>query len=126
MLASALTEFDYGRLSALAHAVLRGARPERAKFLHVRLRSIVVLDDTGPDVSKATLGSTVAFRELHSGASFEYRLALPGEADIGQGAVSVLTPLGAALLGRGEGETFGYECPAGVVDVRIERVSRDG
>lgn len=126
MLASALTEFDYGRLSALAHAVLRGARPERAKFLHDRLRSIVVLDDTGHDMSKATIGSWVAFRELHSGAAFEYRLALPGEADIGQGAVSVLTPLGAALLGRGEGETFGYECPAGVVDVRIERVSRDG
>lgn len=126
MYTSALTEFDHGRLSALALAVRRSDRPERARYLDLRLQSILVFDDAGIPVGRVTLGSSVAFRETRSGAAFEYRLSLPFEADISRGAISVLTPLGAALLGRAEGESFSYESPGGVIEVRIERVSREG
>jgi regulator of nucleoside diphosphate kinase len=46
----------------------------------------------------------------------------PADADIANGKISVLTPLGAALLGRREGETFSYESPGGKVDVRVDGV----
>jgi transcription elongation GreA/GreB family factor len=35
----------------------------------------------------------------------------------------VMSPLGAALLGRKEGESFSYESPGGLMRVRLERVT---
>lgn len=126
MHASTLTQFDHGRLSALALAVRKSAKPERARYLDARLKSVVVLEDSAQDDRVVRLDSTVAFTELENGRSFEYRVVLPSEADIARGRVSVLTPLGAALLGRRQGERFCYDSPGGRVEVRLELVSREG
>lgn len=126
MFTHTLTEMDFRRLSALAQAVRKGSRPERARFLEERLRDLVAYGEENELIDHVTTGSRVWLHDLDSGASFDYRLVLPAEADISLGRISVLTPLGAALLGRGEGDFFSYESPGGTMRVRVDRISRDG
>jgi regulator of nucleoside diphosphate kinase len=73
--------------------------------------------------SFVTMGSTVAIRDSKKGESFTYTLVFPAEADIRRDRISVMSPLGAALLGRKEGESFSYESPGGLMRVRLERVT---
>ena len=73
-----------------------------------------------PDV--VTMGSTVRFRDLEDRKSFEYTVVYPGEADITRGRISVLAPLGAALLGSREGQEAQVDTPAGSRRIRVERV----
>jgi regulator of nucleoside diphosphate kinase len=47
------------------------------------------------------------------GAAYTVTLAMPHEADIHRGRVSVLTPVGTALIGRWEGASVDCEFPAG-------------
>ena len=53
-----------------------------------------------------TMGATVEFVDEHSGADRTVQLVLPGEADIAAGRVSILTPVGAGLIGMREGHTI--------------------
>ena len=54
------------------------------------------------------LGAHVAFIDEKSGKEREIQLVLPAEADIEDGRVSILTPMGAALYGLGTGECIDW------------------
>lgn len=49
-------------------------------------------------------------------------LVFPDEADISKGMISVLAPLGIALLGRGKGDVVEAQVPGGVRKLRIQGV----
>ena len=60
-----------------------------------------------------TLGSEVEFRDDITGTSRRVRLVLPHEADIGAGRISVMTPVGAGLIGMSVGREISWPCPDG-------------
>lgn len=84
-------------------------------------RAVVVRPEEVP-ASVVTLGSCVRLRDLDSGERGEYTLVLPGRADFRQGFVSVLAPVGTALLGQQEGDVVEWVVPAGRKRFRIEAV----
>jgi len=84
-------------------------------------RAVVVRPEEIPP-SVVTIGSRVRLRDLDSGALGEYTLVLPGSADIRQGNVSVLAPVGTALLGQQEGDVVEWVVPVGRKRFRIEAV----
>jgi regulator of nucleoside diphosphate kinase len=120
--ATMLTDRDYERLSALVGAVRSGSRPERAAVLGDRLRGAAVLDDAAFDTGCVKMGCVVQLLDLGTGKGFTYRLTFPADANIAEGRISVLSPLGAALLGRTTGEEFSYESPGGTVRMRTIKV----
>lgn len=69
-----------------------------------------------------TLGSTVRVTDLETSASMEYTVVMPGEANYEAGRISVLAPLGTALLGYGVGDEIEWEVPRGVRRLRIDAV----
>ena len=69
-----------------------------------------------------TLGSRVRLRDLDTGDVGEYTLVLPGRADFRAGRVSVLAPVGTALLGQQEDDVVEWVVPAGRKRFRIEAV----
>lgn len=69
-----------------------------------------------------TLNSTARVIDLESGESQDYTIVLPGEADYEAGRISVLAPLGTALLGYGVGDEIEWEVPRGVRRLRIDAV----
>jgi regulator of nucleoside diphosphate kinase len=74
-----------------------------------------------PDV--VTMHSRVLVQDLDSGTETEYELVFPREADISAGRISVLAPVGTALLGYREGDVVEWEVPAGRRRLKIVRVS---
>jgi len=61
--------------------------------------------DRIPD-NVVTMHATVRFVDEASGKDYIYQLAYPGEADISAGRISVLTPVGAGLIGLREGQSI--------------------
>ena len=83
---------------------------------------IVDTDDMDADV--VTMQSEVRVRDRTTGVSRDYRLVSPANADLAAGRLSVLAPLGTALLGYREGDEVEWQMPGGPRLVRIEKVSR--
>lgn len=69
-----------------------------------------------------TLHSRVQLIDLDSGESLTCRLVLPSEAGRVEGGLSVLAPVGVAMLGYAEGDTFECVAPGGRRRFSVERV----
>jgi len=103
---------DLERLEGLL-GELRGGAPEIADGLRAELdrAKIVERDEVPPDV--VTMNSTVRFTDEESGKEFERTLCYPHEATGGTDKVSILAPLGSALLGLSVGQTIDWPVPGG-------------
>lgn len=104
-------EADYDKLSDMA-AAARGRSPAAAsQLLHELERADVVPAEAFP--SRAVrVGSTVDYR-WDGGSTRRATLVLPAEADISDGRVSVLTPVGTALLGLSQGQSIAFRAHNG-------------
>lgn len=107
-----LTEPDYDRLQAL----LRGAAGKKARereALEEELDNAEVVgpSEIPPDV--VTMNSRVRFVDEESGEERDMTLVYPADADAEQGRISVLAPVGAALLGLSVGQTIDWPMPDG-------------
>ena len=69
-----------------------------------------------------TMNSTAQLRELLTDDVMTYTLVFPEQADYEAGRISVLAPIGTAMLGQREGDEFEWEVPAGPVRLRVEKV----
>lgn len=109
------------RLSASDHAVLErlvetsasGRDADLAERLSVELARAQVLPDGELPARVAGLGSWVEFREAGAGQPRRVQLVLPREADAARGRVSVLAPMGCALLGLAPGQRIDWPVPGG-------------
>ncbi|WIM09920.1 nucleoside diphosphate kinase regulator [Enhydrobacter sp.] len=99
-----VSDIDYKRLAGLA-AAAQARLPEVADVLQSELeRAQVVATDCVPsDVVR--MGSAVEFRS-DNGQQRCVTLVFPGEENISQGRISVLTPIGAALIGLSPGQSI--------------------
>jgi regulator of nucleoside diphosphate kinase len=69
-----------------------------------------------------TLQSEVRVRDHATGASSDYTIVSPAQANVSLGHISVVAPLGTALLGYREGDKVEWQMPSGVRRFQIERV----
>lgn len=99
-----VSESDHQRLSELAAAVLDRI-PEVAEVLLSELERAKVVPAKSVPSKSVQMGSTVEYRS-DDGHQREVTLVYPAEADIGQGKISILTPIGAALIGLSEGQSI--------------------
>lgn len=81
---------------------------------------IVAPEEIPPGV--VTMYSAAIVLDLASGSHHEIRLVFPHEADPAQGKISVLAPLGTALLGYREGDEVEWLMPGGLRRLRIDSV----
>ena len=83
---------------------------------------VVDEDDIAADV--VTMQSEVRVRDGRTGVARDYTLVSPSQADLAAGRLSVLAPLGTALLGYREGDEVEWQMPGGLRLLRIEKVRR--
>jgi regulator of nucleoside diphosphate kinase len=69
-----------------------------------------------------TMNSVVRLRDLDSAVTEEYELVYPEDADITRHRVSVLAPIGTAILGYRLGDVIEWPVPAGRWRLRVEKV----
>lgn len=117
-----ITTDDFRALRLVAHRHRRGG-PAICDYLMAELdRAIVCAPDWVPD-DVVTMNSRVAFRASDETGTETRMLVFPDRYDPTGHAVSVLTPLGAALLGLAAGSSIDYRDRQGDVNsVRVERV----
>lgn len=115
---------DYGKLMAIASSVT-GPTADVADQLIIELdRARIVAQAKLPE-DAVRMGSIVTFT-TNDAQQRQLQLVYPGEADINAGKVSVLTPIGAALIGLRQGQTIPWSSRDGrdliltVVEVRQE------
>ncbi len=118
-----VTAEDRERLAGLASAAMH-RMPDLAGYLSDELDRAQVVQAGREALGFVRMGSEVEFRDDTSGKVQAVSLVYPGEADIGQGRISVLTPVGAALLGLSKGQSIRWATRTGtakrltVLDVR--------
>lgn len=107
-----LSESDYDRIAALALGMQRSAPDLSWQVLDEVDRARLYEDDALP-ANVVRLGSEVEFLDDSHGEARTVRIVLPPQADIAAGRVSVMTPVGAGLIGMAEGEAISWPCPDG-------------
>ena len=68
------------------------------------------------------LGDTVILTDLSHGRSVTYQLVHSREASAKNGKLSAASPIGQAILGKGDGDEFDFRAPGGTFRYRVERV----
>jgi regulator of nucleoside diphosphate kinase len=92
-------------------ALLRGLRPHPELAAELDNAEIVPAVRVSPSV--VTMNSCVRFKDMATGETREITIVFPEGADASSGKVSVLAPVGTALLGLSEGDSIGWPFPDG-------------
>lgn len=106
-----LGDGDYTRLMGMASA-MQARLPDVADVLIGEMERAEVVDTGSVPDDVVQMGSTVEYRP-EGGNARRVTLVYPTEADIANGKVSVLTPIGTALLGLKVGDTISWEARDG-------------
>jgi regulator of nucleoside diphosphate kinase len=109
-----LSTEDYERLSLLANAA-RKRLPDLAGELADEVGRAHVLSRREFPQHVVCMNSEVEFRDDTTGKLHKVMLVYPDEADISQRKVSVLTPIGTALIGVRTGNSITWKTPNGEV-----------
>ena len=119
------------RLRGLALAAMN-RDPEVGDRLLQEIERAEVLPSADMPAHIVNVGSEVTFRDNTTGRVQTVMLVLPREADIAERKVSVLTPIGAALIGLAQGASIDWETRDGetreltVLQVAAARPAADG
>lgn len=102
----AISQSDFARLTLLAEALVR-RNSELADQLSQELVRAKIVDDTvhGPEVVR--MGSTLEY-ETEVGDARTVTLVFPQDEDIASGRISILTPIGVALIGLSVGDSMDW------------------
>ncbi len=123
-----LTDKDHRRLIALLNDSFALALAHKPYLKDLRgeldIAEIVESDRVPKDV--VTMHSTVQLRDVHSREVDLFTLVYPNEANIIEGKLSVLAPIGTAILGQRVGDIVTWPVPSGNVKVEIEDVFAPG
>lgn len=119
-----ITEFDLERLQSLIEEMEEfPARDNRYldELSEELLRAEVVAPEEIPP-QVITMNSRVRLQDLDSKAELEYTLVFPPEANLDQGKISVLAPVGMAMIGYQVGDTISWKVPAGVKRLKVKKI----
>jgi len=119
-----VTEFDLERLKKLLEDAQRTSYRKSIYLTQLQTelnRAKVVKPDKVPS-DVVTMNSRVCLVDLDTGEEEVYTVVFPDEANAGKGRVSVLAPIGTAMLGYEVGDVFEWEVPAGKRKWKVKRI----
>jgi regulator of nucleoside diphosphate kinase len=114
-----ITQEDARRLRALLNERQMATYAESVQRLSEELERATIVAELPEDV--IALDSTVELDDLVTNETLTFTLVLPDEADLSEGRISILAPLGMALLGYRVGDEIEWPVPGGTARVRIRK-----
>jgi transcription elongation factor GreA len=85
----------------------------RVNELHFKLGNAQIIDPDTLPKDRAVFASRVLLANVETGEDVEYQLVGPDESDIKEGRISVVSPLGKAIIGRKPGDEIVLQAPGG-------------
>lgn len=119
-----VTESDLRRLCNVVATELAldgGSNRHLAELIAELQRAEIVASDEVPD-DVVTMNSTVVLRDLETDEVETYTLVYPNHANIARNRLSVLAPVGTAILGYHVGDVVRWRVPAGDRRLRVDEV----
>lgn len=117
-----ISSLDADRLDALLESLPKGAFPGKAE-LEVELARADIVEPKQVPPTVVTMNSTVRFRVTSSKEEFSLTLVYPKDLDASGDKISILAPVGSALLGLSQGDDIEWPRPGGgTLKVHIEEV----
>ena len=120
-----ITKVDRERLTKLIELTREREGDVNREYLdrleeELERAKVVAPEDIPPDV--ITMRSTVRLKDMDTNGEMIYWLAFPTEANYDEGKISVLAPIGTAMLGYRHGDVIEWEVPSGVRRLKVEEV----
>ena len=120
-----ITKPDQERLTRLIEFTRERDDDANRKYLdsleeELAKADVVQQQDIPPDV--ITMRSTVRLKDLDTGREMIYGLVFPTEANYDDGKISVLAPIGTAMLGYRLGDVIEWKVPSGLRRLKVEKV----
>ncbi len=94
------------------------------KKLVGELESAVILDEADMPEDVIRLNSTLTITSKN-GWQRKFKLVMPNDSDVKSDKVSILTPMGTAVIGYAEGDPLVWEFPSGEQRLTIEKVQQE-
>jgi regulator of nucleoside diphosphate kinase len=120
-----ITEEDFEKLGRLLDGARRRNPRDREHVEHLANEldraNVVTPSEIPADVIR--MGSHVEVRDLDTGANVVFTLVFPSEANVDHGKLSVLAPLGTAVLGYRQGDLIEWNVPGRTRRLHVERVA---
>jgi regulator of nucleoside diphosphate kinase len=119
-----MTEYDIDRLEAFIEGAKKNYRYDRQvlESLQEEIGRSLVVDSRRMPPDIVTINSRVRLRDLDAGQEMVLTLVLPGTANLEEGRLSVVSPIGTAILGYAAGDTIEWRVPSGTKKIRIEEI----
>jgi len=119
-----ITEYDLKRLRELIMEAKRIDRRgnEYLDSLEAELSRGKVVASTEVPQDVVTMNSRVHLVDLDTQEEMVYTLVFPQDAELSQSKISVLAPIGTAMLGYRVGDTFTWQVPDGVRRLQVKEV----
>ncbi|MEA1073294.1 nucleoside diphosphate kinase regulator [Sphingomonas sp. LY160] len=102
-----LSDTDYDLIASYATG-LEQAQPELADMLFKEINRARICPAAKVPDTVVKLGSKIAYFDDRSGVVRNVQLVLPGKANIDEGSISILTPVGAGLIGLRAGQSINW------------------
>ena len=119
-----ITELDLDRLQKLVEEASRTELRGRDYLarLHTELERAQVVRPEVVSEDVITMNSTVVLLDLDTQQEETYTLAFPDRADASRGCISVLAPIGMAMMGCQVGDTFEGPVPDGMRCLQVKEI----
>ncbi len=119
-----ITDNDMKRLRELI-MVARDFGQEEEKYLkelegELNKAKIMKSQDIPNDV--ITMNSEIHLLDVSSGEEVVYKLVFPNQANASEYRVSILAPIGTALLGYSVGDVIEWKVPSGIAKLKVEKI----
>ncbi|HHY28499.1 MAG TPA: nucleoside diphosphate kinase regulator [Desulfitobacterium dehalogenans] len=92
------------------------------KDLEHELNGADVVPSEGIPSNAITMNSKILLKDLETGEETIYTLVYPEDADLLEDKISILAPVGTAILGYREGDIIDWKVPGGVVRLKVEKL----
>ena len=119
-----ITARDADKLRDLLHQAQRGAyrHSPYVQMLAGELARAIIVDESAVPPDVITMHAQARLIDADTGEEMLYTLVYPDEADPMQGKISVLAPIGTAMLGYRVGDEFRWDTPDGLRRLRVVQV----
>jgi len=119
-----ITEFDLERLKKLLLEAqsTKYRNSEYLEKLQTEIQRAVVVPPHDIPSDVITMNSVVCLKDVDTGEEETYTLVFPEDSDLKQGRLSILAPIGTAMLGFKVGDVFEWDVPAGKRRLQVEKI----
>ncbi|ATC65160.1 transcription elongation factor GreAB [Nibricoccus aquaticus] len=118
-----ITREDNSKLRLLIAAALHSNATASLQNLRRELDRAAIIDRESIPLDVVTMESRVEFEDLGTGEIETFSITFPDRADVEAQRISILAPIGIALIGCREGQIVSWSTPGGIRQLKIRRVT---